>query len=65
MVLDLKDNLAEKSTESVGLATLFKDKSNVMSYVTIVDAFWNQVHLYEQIKEANEQLSIAHQKLDS
>ena len=63
LVLDLKDNLAEKFTDSVGLATLFKDKSNVMSYVTIVDAFWNQVQLYEQIKEANEQLSLAHQKL--
>jgi signal transduction histidine kinase len=63
LVLDLKDNLAEKFTDSVGLATLFKDKSNVMSYVTIVDAFWNQVQLYEQIKEVNEQLSLAHQKL--
>ena len=63
LVLDLKDNLAEKFTDSVGLATLFKDKSNVMSYVTIVDAFWNQVQLYEQIKEVNEQLSQAHQKL--
>jgi hypothetical protein len=63
LVLDLKDNLAEKFTDSVGLATLFKDKSNVMSYVTIVDAFWNEVHLYEQLKEVNEQLSLAHQKL--
>lgn len=63
LVLDLKDNLAEKFTDSVGLATLFKDKSNVMSYVTIVDAFWNQVQLYEQIKEVNEQLFLAHQKL--
>jgi two-component system, OmpR family, sensor histidine kinase VicK len=63
LVLDLKDNLAEKFTDSVGLATLFKDKSNVMSYVTIVDAFWDQVQLYERIKEANEQLSLAHQKL--
>jgi signal transduction histidine kinase len=63
LVLDLKDNLAEKFTDSVGLATLFKDKSNVMSYVTIIDAFWNQVQLYEQIKEVNEQLSLAHQKL--
>jgi two-component system sensor histidine kinase VicK len=63
LVLDLKDNLAEKFTDSVGLATLFKDKSNVMSYVTIVDAFWNQIQLYERIKEANEQLSLAHQKL--
>jgi signal transduction histidine kinase len=34
-----------------------------MSYVTIVDAFWNQVQLYDQIKQANEQLSLAHQKL--
>jgi signal transduction histidine kinase len=65
LVLDLKDNLAEKFTDSVGLATLFKDKSNVMSYVTIVDAFWNQVQLYEQIKEPNEQLSLAHQKLET
>ena len=65
LVLDLKDNLAEKFTDSVGLATLFKDKSNVMSYVTIVDAFWNQVQLYEQIKEVNEQLSLAHQKLET
>jgi two-component system sensor histidine kinase VicK len=65
LVLDLKDNLAEKFTDSVGLATLFKDKSNVMSYITIVDAFWNQVQLYEQIKEVNEQLSLAHQKLET
>ena len=63
LVLDLKDNLAEKFTVTVGLATLFKDKSNVMSYVTIVEAFWNQVQLCEQLKEANEQLSLAHQKL--
>ncbi|HET7146927.1 MAG TPA: HAMP domain-containing sensor histidine kinase [Candidatus Nitrosopolaris sp.] len=63
LVLDLKDNLAEKFTDSVGLATLFEDKSNVMSYVTIVDAFWNEVQLYEQIKDANEQLSLANQKL--
>ncbi len=63
LVLDLKNNLAEAFTDAVGLATLFKDKLNVMSYITIVDAFWNQVQLYDQIKQANEQLSLAHQKL--
>jgi two-component system, OmpR family, sensor histidine kinase VicK len=63
LVLDLKNNLAESFIDAVGLATLFRDKLNVMSYVTIVDAFWNQVQLYDQIKQANEQLSLAHQKL--
>jgi signal transduction histidine kinase/FixJ family two-component response regulator len=63
LVLDLKNNLAESFIDAVGLATLFRDKLNVMSYVAIVDAFWNQVQLYDQIKQANEQLSLAHQKL--
>jgi two-component system, OmpR family, sensor histidine kinase VicK len=63
LVLHLKDCLAEKFTDSVALATLFKDKYNVMSNVTIVDAFWSQAQLYEQIKKANQQLSLAREKL--
>jgi nitrogen-specific signal transduction histidine kinase len=61
--VELKDDTAQKSNEAMGLATYSNSKPTVFSYVSIFENLWLQNELYHQVKEANEQLELANEKL--
>jgi two-component system, OmpR family, sensor histidine kinase VicK len=63
LVVELKDDTKETSYEAMGLATYSNSKSTVLSYASIFESLWRQTELYQQVKEANEQLELANEKL--
>jgi signal transduction histidine kinase len=63
LAVELKDDAAQKAYEAMGLATYSNSKPTVLSYVSIFDNLWRQNELYQQVKEANEQLESANEKL--
>jgi signal transduction histidine kinase len=63
LAVELKDDAAQKSYEAMGLATYSNSKPTVLSYVSIFENLWRQNELYQQVKEANEQLEVANEKL--
>jgi signal transduction histidine kinase len=63
LAVELKDDAAQKSYEAMGLATYSNSKPTVLSYVSIFENLWRQNELYQQVKEANEQLESANEKL--
>jgi signal transduction histidine kinase len=63
LAVELKDDTAQKSYEAMGLATYSNSKPTVLSYVSIFENLWRQNELYQQVKEANEQLESANEKL--
>jgi two-component system, OmpR family, sensor histidine kinase VicK len=62
LVVELKDDTKETSYEAIGLATYSNSKPTVLSYVSIFDTLWNQVDLYEELRDLYEQLRV-HDKL--
>jgi two-component system, OmpR family, sensor histidine kinase VicK len=56
LAVELKDDAARKAYEAMGLATYSNSKPTVLSYVSIFENLWIQNELYQQVKEANEQL---------
>jgi signal transduction histidine kinase len=56
LVMAIKDDLRESFLEAIGQSTYSNSKIGVLSYVTIFENLWTQTDLYEQIKEAHEQL---------
>ena len=63
LAVELKDDAAQKAYEAMGLATYSNSKPTVLSYVSIFENLWIQNELYQQVKEANEQLESANEKL--
>ena len=63
IAVELKDDAAQKSYEAMGLATYSNSKPTVLSYVSIFENLWRQNELYHQVKETNEQLESANEKL--
>jgi signal transduction histidine kinase len=64
LVVEVKDDDAQKSYEAMGLATYSNSKPTVSSYVSIFENLWRQTELYQQVKETNEQLELANKKLE-
>src|SRR5436190_18335209 len=60
--IELKDDTKDNSYETIGLATYSNSTPTVLSYVSIFESLWTQSQLYEQVKEAHEQLKM-HDKL--
>jgi signal transduction histidine kinase len=52
------------SIDAIGLSTHSTSKSSVLSYVAIFENLWKQSELYPKLKESNENLRIANQKLE-
>ncbi|MFZ0224682.1 MAG: HAMP domain-containing sensor histidine kinase, partial [Candidatus Nitrosopolaris sp.] len=48
--------------EAIGLSTYSNSKAGVLSYVAIFEKLWNQIELYQQVREANEHLKL-HDKM--
>ena len=62
LVMELKDDTKSTFHGAIGLSTYSNSKAGVLSYVAIFENLWRQTELYEQLKEANEQLKL-HDKM--
>jgi signal transduction histidine kinase len=60
--VELKDDTKDTSYEAIGLATYSNSTPTVLSYASIFESLWTQTELYEQVKEAHEQLKM-HDKM--
>ncbi len=58
LVMELRDDAKPTFDEAIGLSTYSNSKAGVLSYVAIFENLWKQTELYEDIKEAHEQLKI-------
>lgn len=58
LVIELKDDLKDTFIEAVGRATYSNNQIAVLSYVAIFEYLWNQSELYQQIRQAYEQLKV-------
>ena len=50
LITELRDDSKDNIVEAIGLANYSTSKPTVLSYVSIFEKFWNQVELYEQLK---------------
>jgi signal transduction histidine kinase len=70
LVIDRKESLVMEKTDdskvnfidAIGLSTHSNSEPTVMSYLSIFEGLWRQAKLYEELREANEQLK-AHDKM--
>ena len=62
LVMELRDDSKATFNEAIGLSTYSNSKAGVASYIAIFENLWRQTELYEQLKEAHEQLKI-HDKM--
>jgi two-component system, OmpR family, sensor histidine kinase VicK len=62
LVMELKDDSKPTFIEAIGLSTYSNSKAGVSSYVAIFENLWKQTELYDQLKEAHEQLK-THDKM--
>jgi signal transduction histidine kinase len=51
LVLEKIDDSKETFAEAIGLSTYSTSEPTIMSYVSIFENFWNQIELYEKLKE--------------
>src|SRR5207344_1196081 len=62
LVMELRDDSKGTFDEAIGLSTYSNSKAGVLSYVAIFEQLWNQIELYQQVKEANKRLEL-HDKM--
>jgi two-component system, OmpR family, sensor histidine kinase VicK len=62
LVMEVKDDSKTTFIEAIGLSTYSNSKAGVSSYVAIFENLWRQAELYDQLKEAHEQLK-THDKM--
>ncbi|MDQ6862355.1 MAG: ATP-binding protein [Thermoproteota archaeon] len=62
LVMELRDDSKTTFDEAIGLSTYSNSKAGVLSYVAIFEKLWNQIELYQQVREANERLKL-HDKM--
>ncbi len=51
LVIEKVDDSKESFIEAVGLSTYSTSEPTLMSYLSIFENFWNQIELYEKLKE--------------
>jgi two-component system, OmpR family, sensor histidine kinase VicK len=51
LVIEKVDDSKEEFVEAVGLSTYSTSEPTIMSYLSIFENFWNQLELYEKLKE--------------
>ena len=62
LVMEKTDDSKENFIDAIGLSTYSNSEPTVMSYLSIFEGLWRQAKLYEELREANEQLK-AHDKM--
>ena len=63
LVMEKVDDSKETFVEAVGLSTYSTSEPTIMSYVSIFENFWNQIELYEELKESKEKLEETNEQL--
>jgi two-component system, OmpR family, sensor histidine kinase VicK len=63
LVIEKVDDSKETFVEAVGLSTYSTSAPTIMSYVSIFENFWNQIELYEDLKESKEKLEETNEQL--
>ena len=63
LVMEKVDDSKETFVEAVGLSTYSTSEPTIMSYVSIFENFWNQIELYEDLKESKEKLEETNEQL--
>jgi signal transduction histidine kinase len=63
LVMEKVDDSKESFVEAVGLSTYSTSEPTVMSYVSVFENFWNQIELYEELKESKEKLEETNEQL--
>jgi two-component system, OmpR family, sensor histidine kinase VicK len=58
LVMEKIDDSKESFIEAIGLSTYSNSEPTVISYLSIFEGLWRQAKLYEELREANEQLQI-------
>ena len=58
LVMEIRDDSKTTFDDAIGLSTYSNSKAGVLSYVGIFEKLWNQIELYQQVKEANERLKL-------
>jgi signal transduction histidine kinase len=58
LVTEIRDDSKTTFDEAIGLSTYYNSKAGVLSYVAIFENLWKQTELYEEIKEAHEELKL-------
>ena len=62
LVMEKTDDSKENFIKAIGLSTYSNSEPTVISYLSIFEGLWRQAKLYEELREANEQLQI-HDKM--
>ena len=62
LVIEKTDDSKENFIKAIGLSTYSNSEPTVISYLSIFEGLWRQAKLYEELREANEQLQI-HDKM--
>ena len=62
LVMEKTDDSKENFIDAIGLSTHSNSEPTVTSYLSIFEGLWRQAKLYEELREANEQLK-AHDKI--
>jgi two-component system sensor histidine kinase VicK len=63
LVMEKVDDSKETFVEAVGLSTYSTSEPTIMSYVSVFENFWNQIELYEELKESKEKLETTNEQL--
>ena len=63
LVMELRDDSKGTFDDAIGLSTYSNSRSGVLSYVSIFENLWIQTELYAQVKQVNEQLASANERL--
>jgi two-component system, OmpR family, sensor histidine kinase VicK len=58
LVIEIKDDLKDTFVEAIGRSTYSNNRIAVLAYVAIFENLWNQSELYQQIRQAYEQLKV-------
>jgi signal transduction histidine kinase len=58
LIIESKDDTKDNSYDASGLAAYSNSKYIATSYASIFESLWIQAELYEQLKEANNQLKV-------
>jgi two-component system, OmpR family, sensor histidine kinase VicK len=62
LVIEIKDDLKDTFVEAIGRSTYSNNRIAVLAYVAIFENLWNQSELYQQIRQAYEQLKVDNTK---
>jgi len=58
LVMEIRDDSKRTFDEAIGLSTYSNSRPGVLSYISIFENLWKETELYQDIKQAHEQLQL-------